>query len=75
MESGRAHGVWRGAGRDRESGIATADWIETDRDLVEQVRAAVETTAVSEMHTHLYAAPFGGVLLRGMDELLTYRLP
>ena len=49
-----------------------ADWIETDEDLVRQVRAAVDAAPVTDMHTHLYAAPFGDLLLRGIDELLTY---
>jgi hypothetical protein len=40
------------------------------------VRAAVarivEQTPVTDMHTHIYAQPFGGLLLYGVDELLTY---
>lgn len=40
--------------------------------LREAVRAAVFTTPVTDLHTHLYAPPFGSLLLYGIDELLTY---
>ncbi len=36
------------------------------------VRETVERTPVTDIHTHLYAPAFGGLLLWGMDELLTY---
>jgi len=40
------------------------------------MRAAVSTilaeTPVTDLHTHLYAPPFGELLLFGLDELLTY---
>jgi len=32
----------------------------------------VDSTRVVDVHTHLYPASFGGLLLRGIDELLTY---
>lgn len=34
--------------------------------------AALDTTPVLDMHTHLYSADFGGLLLWGVDELVTY---
>ncbi|MDZ4858238.1 MAG: glucuronate isomerase [Candidatus Hydrogenedentes bacterium] len=36
------------------------------------VRQAVFDTPVTDLHTHLYAPPFGELLLYGVDELLTY---
>lgn len=36
------------------------------------VKRMVEQTPVTDMHTHLYAPPFGALLLWGVDELLTY---
>ncbi|MBM3290794.1 MAG: glucuronate isomerase, partial [Candidatus Hydrogenedentes bacterium] len=36
------------------------------------VRRAVYETPITDLHTHLYAPPFGPLLLYGVDELLTY---
>lgn len=36
------------------------------------VNRAVTETPVTDIHTHLYATDFGGLLLWGIDELLTY---
>lgn len=36
------------------------------------VTAIVETTPVTDIHTHLYAPVFGSLLLWGIDETLTY---
>jgi hypothetical protein len=36
------------------------------------VRQIVTETPVTDIHTHLYAPEFGGLLLWGIDELLTY---
>lgn len=36
------------------------------------VNNAVNQTAITDIHTHLYATDFGGLLLWGIDELLTY---
>ena len=36
------------------------------------VTRIVAETPVTDLHTHLYAPPFGGLLLFGIDELLTY---
>ena len=36
------------------------------------VRRTVHETPVTDLHTHLYAPPFGALLLYGVDELLTY---
>jgi hypothetical protein len=36
------------------------------------VRKAVDSAAVVDMHTHLFEPRFGGLLLWGIDELLTY---
>jgi hypothetical protein len=36
------------------------------------VRKVVEATPVYDIHTHLYDPAFGGLLLWGVDELLTY---
>ncbi len=40
--------------------------------LDEKVDAAVREAPVTDIHTHLYSAAFGNILLRGIDELLTY---
>src|SRR6187401_1243286 len=39
------------------------------RDTVQEV---VQTTPVFDIHTHLYDPAFGGLLLWGIDDLLTY---
>ena len=44
----------------------------TPSELRKTVRNAVMHTPVVDMHTHLFAPAFGGLLLRGIDELLTY---
>lgn len=36
------------------------------------VGRAVRETPITDIHTHLYAPPFGPLLLYGVDELLTY---
>jgi hypothetical protein len=36
------------------------------------VRAEVSSAPVLDLHTHLFEPRFGGILLRGIDELLTY---
>lgn len=36
------------------------------------VRDVVNQTPITDLHTHLYAPPFGPLLLYGIDELLTY---
>ncbi len=38
----------------------------------EAVSGIVAETPVTDLHTHLYAPPFGELLLFGLDELLTY---
>lgn len=47
-----------------------------DRNNVDGLRAAVHEivwqTPVTDIHTHLYAPEFGGLLLWGIDEMLTY---
>ena len=40
--------------------------------LRETVARIVAETPVTDLHTHLYAPPFGPLLLWGVDELLTY---
>lgn len=40
--------------------------------LREEVRCIVDETPVIDMHTHLYHPAFGGRLLWGIDDLLTY---
>jgi hypothetical protein len=45
---------------------------DTTTDLRDAVRQAVDEVAVLDIHTHVYAPPFGGLLLWGIDELLTY---
>src|SRR5579883_3289209 len=37
-----------------------------------QVEEIVMSTPVQDVHTHLYEAAFGGLLLWGIDELLIY---
>ena len=41
-------------------------------DVAALVDRAVETTPVYDLHTHLYPPAFGGLMLYGIDELLTY---
>lgn len=36
------------------------------------IRHCIDTIPITDMHTHLYAPQFGGLLLYGIDELLTY---
>lgn len=36
------------------------------------VGRAMRETPITDLHTHLYAPPFGSLLLYGVDELLTY---
>jgi hypothetical protein len=44
-----------------------------DRAQLEQALGdALDATPVLDMHTHLYSADFGGLLLWGVDELVTY---
>lgn len=38
----------------------------------EVVRAALEQTAILDLHTHIYSTDFGELLLWGVDELVTY---
>ena len=40
--------------------------------LRERVRRIVTQTPITDLHTHLFSPPFGGLLLWGVDELLTY---
>jgi len=40
--------------------------------LLDQVRHAVLTTPVDDIHTHLYDPAFGSLLLSGIDDLLVY---
>jgi hypothetical protein len=41
-------------------------------DIARTVRSIVNKTPVLDVHTHLYSAQFGKLLLWGIDELLTY---
>ena len=41
-------------------------------DVAATVDRAVATTPVYDLHTHLYPPAFGGLMLYGIDELLTY---
>ncbi|MDX9973375.1 MAG: glucuronate isomerase [FCB group bacterium] len=43
-----------------------------DDELWETLGRIVTETPVTDLHTHLYAPAFGGLLLWGVDELLTY---
>jgi hypothetical protein len=44
-----------------------------DRAAIETaVRTALKAAPIMDMHTHVYAPEFGGLLLWGIDELLTY---
>ncbi len=42
------------------------------KDIDVAVRDALDTCDIVDIHTHLYAPEFGGLLLWGIDELLTY---
>jgi len=46
--------------------------IDSEEELRKAVWEAVRETPVFDMHTHLYDARFGDLLLRGIDDLLTY---
>lgn len=43
-----------------------------ERALRNAVQHAVHRTPITDLHTHLYAPPFGDLLLWGIDDLLTY---
>ncbi|NUM56024.1 MAG: glucuronate isomerase [Candidatus Hydrogenedentes bacterium] len=43
-----------------------------EADVRQTVGRIVRDTPVTDLHTHLYAPPFGPLLLYGVDELLTY---
>ncbi|HRI87493.1 MAG TPA: glucuronate isomerase [Candidatus Hydrogenedentes bacterium] len=45
---------------------------ESREELQARVHAIINDTAVTDLHTHLYAPPFKSLLLYGIDELLTY---
>src|SRR5438477_10657094 len=45
---------------------------EAAKALTARVEKAVASTAVSDIHTHLYDPAFGELLLWGLDELLVY---
>lgn len=47
-------------------------FLENDQSINRAVEAAFRETRVIDMHTHLFAPRFGDLLLRGIDELLTY---
>jgi len=44
----------------------------TDQQVSAAVDAAVRETPITDVHTHLFAPCFGGLLLWGIDELLVY---
>ncbi len=44
----------------------------TKSDMRVRVERVLARTPVTDMHTHLYSPQFGGLLLRGIDDLLTY---
>ncbi|GAA3403387.1 glucuronate isomerase [Paenibacillus hodogayensis] len=44
----------------------------TRESLPEAIRQIVHQQPITDMHTHLYPPEFGGLMLRGIDELLTY---
>ena len=46
--------------------------IKSSEDLATTVAAAVDETPVLDVHTHVYSAAFGPLLLWGVDELVTY---
>ncbi|MFA6666549.1 MAG: glucuronate isomerase [Armatimonadota bacterium] len=43
-----------------------------DQSIRSMVESAVRATKITDIHTHLYTPAFGGLLLWGVDELLTY---
>ena len=46
--------------------------LETTDDVAKAVKAAVEKTPITDVHTHIYPPSFGELLLWGIDELITY---
>jgi len=46
--------------------------LKTREELRACVLNAAQTTPILDLHTHIYSAPFGGLLLWGVDELVTY---
>lgn len=44
----------------------------TEKNLLDVVNEVVNSTPITDIHTHLYAPAFGNLLLWGIDELLTY---
>ncbi|GMW00352.1 MAG: hypothetical protein AMXMBFR84_14900 [Candidatus Hydrogenedentota bacterium] len=55
------------------STTASFPGLESNNSIVQQtVDRIIAETPVTDLHTHLYAPPFGNLLLYGIDELLTY---
>ena len=55
------------------SAVETRTFDLTDASGLKQaVQHAVNDTPITDIHTHLFAPPFGELLLSGIDELLTY---
>ena len=46
--------------------------LKTHEDIARCVRKVVDETPVLDVHTHIYPPSFGGLLLWGIDELITY---
>ena len=46
--------------------------IQSSEDLAATISAAVDETPILDVHTHIYSAGFGPLLLWGVDQLITY---
>jgi len=46
--------------------------VSSDTSLVRRISAIVAATPITDIHTHLHPPCFGSLLLRGVDDLLTY---
>ncbi|MGD8237788.1 MAG: glucuronate isomerase, partial [Armatimonadota bacterium] len=51
---------------------AETDLMQSSEDLAATVAATVDETPIIDVHTHVYSAAFGPLLLWGVDELVTY---
>jgi len=46
--------------------------LKSKTDIARAVKTAVDRTPILDVHTHIYPASFGGLMLWGIEELLTY---
>jgi hypothetical protein len=52
--------------------VAPDELLINSQDLQREVKVAVQTTQVVDVHTHVFPPEFGAICLSGIDDLLTY---